>query len=162
MIRSSYRELFASGDPDRIVETLRSAAQGQERIPTNDIRRLALETPFPRVRNAAVIALADLHARNAAETIIELLRRPGTRGSRRTLLYALSELTAEVPLAVLVSIIADDTYEAREEALEILHRASYTEEERASALARLQAVVRSNNEHVRRAASEAIEFLSTP
>jgi len=76
----------------------------------------------PRVRNAAALALADLRAGVAKEKLIDLLARPDTRGARGSLLYALDQLRADVPLTILAEIIANDTYEAREEALAIIER----------------------------------------
>lgn len=75
-----------------------------------------------RVRNAAALALADMRAQNAKEPLISLLTRPETKGARGTLLYALEQLRADVPIAILAEIIATESYEAREEALGFIVR----------------------------------------
>jgi hypothetical protein len=54
--------------------------------------------------------------------LVNLLERRETKGARGTLLYVLEQLRAEVPLMVLASIIVEDSYEAREEALSLIGR----------------------------------------
>src|SRR5262245_17712912 len=53
-----------------------------------------------KIRNAAALALADLRADSAKDALIDLLKRHDTKGSRGTLLYALQELEADLPLPV--------------------------------------------------------------
>jgi hypothetical protein len=84
--------------------------------------QLLEEAASPRVRNSAALMLADLHASGAKQTLIDLVARPDTKGSRGTLLYSLSQLRASVPVELLVKIILEDSYEAREEALDLVSR----------------------------------------
>ena len=158
MIWSNLWERFISSD-DRIVEALNRAARGDGNMSVAEIRRCALETSSSKVRNAAVIALADMHAPEAMGIIIELLGRPETKGSRGSILYALSEIEGPVPLDILVNIITDESYEASEEALGLLSRAKFTSDDLRRAIARLTAAARTTDR--RRVASEALELLTT-
>jgi HEAT repeat protein len=114
-----------------------------------------------RVRNAAALALADLRAGNAKDALIDLLKRQDTKGSRGTLLYALGELGADLPLPVLADIIADESYEAREEALTFLAsgRIEYSAQEFARARARLEAAQLSADAERSEAIRRALEYL---
>jgi hypothetical protein len=86
------------------------------------------------------LALADLRANDAKDELIDLLTRPDTRGSRGSLLYALGQLGAAIPLPILAEIIANDSYEAREEALTFIgsNRIEYSADEFANAKATLE------------------------
>src|SRR5262249_39942848 len=86
----------------------------------DDVIRILRKTRSPRVRNAAAIALADMHPPNAADVLIEVLSKPETKNSRGTLLYALEEVRGTAPLNLLADIILFDTYEARQEALRFI------------------------------------------
>lgn len=84
-----------------------------------DIVRSASED---RARNAAAIALADLGDARAADAIAEVLRRPGMARSAGTLLYALLELDAALPIDLLTRMVIEGSYEARNEALTMMER----------------------------------------
>lgn len=105
-----------SGDEVRLAEELRKAKP--DVAPT--VIGILERARSPRVRNAAALALADMHAANARDSLIGALGRAETRGHRGTILYALDELGANLPLSLLAGIIAGDPYEAREEALGFL------------------------------------------
>jgi HEAT repeat protein len=109
-------------DEDRLVAELRSLKSRRSPRAPRIARAVELleQTGSSRIRNAAALALADLHARDAKDKLINAVNRPETKGSRGTLLYALGELGASVPLPVLTHIVLDDTYEAREEALALI------------------------------------------
>jgi hypothetical protein len=98
-----------SGDEVRLAEELRKAKP--DVAPT--VIGILERARSPRVRNAAALALADTHAANARGSLIGALRRAETRGHRGTILYALDELGANLPLSLLAGIIAGDAYEAR-------------------------------------------------
>jgi HEAT repeat protein len=121
------------------------------------------QTNSSRVRNAAALALADLRDGSAKDALINLLTRPDTKGSRGTLLYALEQLGADVPLPVLADIIADDSYEAREEALALIARdcIEYSSVEIARARASLEAARASADTEHSQAIRRALEYLST-
>ena len=74
-------------------------------------------TPSRKVRDAAAIALVDMNARNACDSVIAVLRRPEIGREAGTLLYALDELDASIPLDVAVSLIEHGSYEARAETI---------------------------------------------
>ena len=61
------------------------------------------------------MALADLGVDGADQLLIDLIKRKESRGTNGTLLYALREMNAYVPLPTLIDIISEDrTYEALE------------------------------------------------
>lgn len=113
---------FDGGNEDRLIEELRQIASRKSRRQP----RIALaaqilaQTGSPRVRNAAALALADMRAREATDALIDALKNPETKGHRGTLLYALDQLDAALPISLLVDLTAEDSYEAREEALHLI------------------------------------------
>lgn len=109
-------------DEDRLVAGLRSlkAQRSPRASRVTEAVRLLAETKSARVRNAAALTLADLRAHTAEGMLIEVLARPETKGTGGTLLYALARLRAQVPLPLLAQIVAEESYEAREEALALL------------------------------------------
>jgi len=121
------------------------------------------QTRSPRVRNAAASALADLRAGGATDALINLLTRPDTAGSRGTLLYALELLGADVPLPDLAEIIAEGSYEAREEALGLIDRdrIECSLEDLALARATLEAAPVSADGERARAIRRGLEYLRT-
>jgi HEAT repeat protein len=118
---------LASGDEARLVSELRTIkgrrTPREERI--QRVLQILDETASPRVRNAAALALADMRAVSAKEKLVELLTRTDTQPSRGTLLYALDELGAKIPIRALTALIAEGSYEAREEALGFLSRSKF-------------------------------------
>lgn len=112
------REAGKSGNDGRLVEELRKLRLAQPiRWELGDyVLQILGDTRSNRVRNAAAIAAADTNVPGARETLLGLLRRQDTIGSRGTLLYALEMLKATIPLEILVGIISDDNYESRESA----------------------------------------------
>src|ERR1700730_11136856 len=87
---------------------------------TGELVELLMATPSPRVRNAAALTLVDKKG-PVKKAIFELLANPTKKGARVPLLYALDETGEPVPLLLLVRIILDENYEAREEALGLIH-----------------------------------------
>jgi HEAT repeat protein len=157
-------ERFA-GHEDRLVEELRVLkSQRSRREPrVAKATQILEQTNSARVRNAAALALADLRAHSAKEALINLLTRPETRGSRGTLLYALEQLGADVPLSILVDIITKEPYEAREEALAAVarDRIECSAEEFARARATLEDAGASADEERSQAIRRALEYLRT-
>jgi hypothetical protein len=156
--------VIRSGDDDRIAETLDVIGRGgASSAEIGRIIELAKHTRSPVVRNAAAIALADLNADGADAVLIDLIKRRETRGANGTLLYALREMNAYVPLPVLIDLITEDrTYEALEGALDIIadNAERYTEEEKVEALARLQPLLASTSAHTAHSARLAIKYLT--
>jgi HEAT repeat protein len=123
--------------------------------------RILEHTNSARVRNAAALALVDLRAHDAKDALIDLLQRPGTRGARGTLLYALQQLGENVPLPILTEIIIDDSYEAREEALAFIisSHIECSAEEFARSRVRLEAAASSADTDRLNAIHRALEYL---
>jgi HEAT repeat protein len=116
-----------TGNEDELVEALRHVKSEKSRRQdrANQVLKILKETGSPRVRNAAAIALADMKVTTAKDELVKLLSRDATKYSRGSLLYALEEMKAQIPLTVLADIIAGDDYEAREEALRFLEHQKY-------------------------------------
>ena len=155
---------FSVGDDEgRLVAHLRrlKGQRSSRRARAAEAMTILEKTGSPRVRNAAALALADLRADGASDALIALLARPDTRGSRGTLLYALDQLGAKVPLRVLGEIIVDESYEAREEALAFIEhdRVEYSAEELARVKLRLQTVGKSADAERLQAIRRALERL---
>jgi hypothetical protein len=154
---------FVAGDEERLVAELRNVAA--EKSPrtarANLVLRILDETFSSRVRNAAALALADMHCKSAKGSLIRLLSRPNTKGSRGTLLYTLGELGAELPLPVLADVVVDESYEAREEALDLIRRGCVegSAGDLAKAQARLHAALASADEERSQAIHRALEYL---
>jgi HEAT repeat protein len=155
--------VFSTGDEGRLIEELRNLKSRRTPRQSRTARAMQIleRTVSARVRNAAALALADLRARSAKDALIDLLKRQETKGSRGTLLYALGELGADLPLPVLADIIADDSYEAREEALTFLAsgRIEGSAEEVARARAMLDAALPSADAERSQAIRRALEYL---
>src|SRR5437016_1414130 len=92
-----------TGDEGRVVEDLRNLKnqRSSRQARADKAMQILEQTNSSRVRNAAALALADLRVRNAKYALINLLTRPDTKGSRGTLLYALEQLGAHLPLPIL-------------------------------------------------------------
>jgi HEAT repeat protein len=129
-----------SEDSERLIDELRrvKTRRTPRRARIDRVIRIIKDTEDPRVRNAAAIALADMRATKASTAILEVLERPDTRGHRGTLLYALQLLHAPVSVIVLVEIILQDSYEAREEALSLLRRTKFPRRDRTRAVKMLK------------------------
>jgi hypothetical protein len=155
--RHSLEAAERSGDEARLAEELRKAKPDE----TPTVIGILERARSPRVRNAAALALADMRATDARGSLIDTLRRAETRGHRGTILYALDELGANLPLSLLADIIAGDSYEAREEALGFLasgrvdHDADPRQVERTLRLALKEA-----DEERSHAIGEALGYLS--
>jgi HEAT repeat protein len=152
-----------SRDEGRLIEELKKLKNQRSPRRSRGAKALQIleQTNSSRVRNAAALALADLRKHSAKDALTNLLTRPDTKGSRGTLLYALEQLGAEAPLPVLADIIANESYEAREEALALIahHRSECSPEEMAGAQARLEAADASADPERSQAILRALEYL---
>lgn len=160
---STLEAAFDSGDEDRLVEELRLiASRKSRRQPRIALAMQLLErTGSPRVRNAAALALADMRAPGAKDVLIEVLRRPETRGCRGTLLYAAGQLAAALPIGLLADLIAEDSYEAREEALHFLANEKFDWDEDPRQIRRkLRAALDSADAERSQAINAALEYLT--
>jgi hypothetical protein len=120
-------QALASGNDARLVEEIKkidsSSPLNQKTVSL--IKKLARETNSSKVRNTAVLKLADLRAPRVKSILIGLLNRPDTKGSRGTILYALENLDAKLPLELLKQLIIEDNYETREEALNFIAQGNF-------------------------------------
>lgn len=91
-----------TGDEGRIVDALRHSSRGPTEHDRSSLTRetvtLLQTTASRRVRNAAALALADLGDPHAAESIVDVLHRPEIAEASGTLLFALNEFGASLPL----------------------------------------------------------------
>lgn len=108
-----------------------------------EIASILLAAHTALLRNDAAIALADIASdkEKAAEAILTVLGRTSTRHKRGTLLYALDELNAHVPLGPLVEVVITDWYEAQQEALHLIQKNldHYRSTDKTKAVAKLRA-----------------------
>lgn len=131
VVASAFEAALASGNESLLIEELRKASSQRSRRKARIalIGRILKQTDSPRVRNAAALALADMRAHSAEDVLIDALMRPDTKGYRGTLLYALGELDAALPISLLVDIIIEDSYEAQEEALNFIANGKFDRDE---------------------------------
>ena len=89
-----------------------------------------------------------MHATQEADVLVHLLTDPKTENSRGTLLYALEEIGKKVPLDTLVDLILRGSYEARQEALQLLAsgRTTFSQTEVRKAKEKLQGSSSSDEE----------------
>ncbi len=67
----SFDDLLATDDEQKIIEEIRSIAK-IGRLPAGiDLKKLAWETRFPRVRNAAAMAILALGVPNSDQSLSE-------------------------------------------------------------------------------------------
>ena len=147
-----------------IVERLRALEGfGTDR---SDIRDYALEllrtTQSAAIRNAAALALSDLRAVDAVKDIAGVILKPGVSNSAGTLLYAIEELGGDLPLSVFVHVLVDGSYEARQQALDLLvagHVAATEGDNVEELLAQLEPLLSSGDDQKAAAAAEAVGIL---
>jgi hypothetical protein len=154
---------LAGGDEGRLVAELQNlkSQRSQRGARAAKAMQVLEQANSSRVRNAAALALVDLRASGAKEALINLLKRPDTKGSRGTLLYALEQLGASLPLLLLADIIVDESYEAREEALAFIanNRIEFSPEEFGRAKARLADAAASADAERLQAIQQALGYL---
>ena len=115
------------------------------------------------VRNAAALFLTDLIGQGATERIVNVIRQPGMPKSAGSLLFALNDVEASLPLDLIVDIIEHGSLEAQGEALTFLEDARIADRSTSNveqAEARLRyAAETADSPKTRDAASIALEFL---
>jgi HEAT repeat protein len=150
-------------EDDRLIEELHNlkSQRSPRRVRADNAMRILEQTKSHRVRNAAALALADMRAPGAKDALIRLPKRPDTIRARGTLIYALDELGADVPLPVLADIILNETYEAREEAVGLVaqDRIACSDRELNSARKRFEAALGSADEERSQAIRRALGYL---
>lgn len=152
-----------AGNEDLLVEELRKvkSKRTSRRLRERRVKTILERTGSARVRNAAALALADMRTPGTEKTLIALLRRDDIRDSRGTLLYALEQIGARVPLDCLAGVLVQDGYEAREEALALLAEgmAKYDRHERLAARRKLERSLEAADKGRSPAISKALEQL---
>jgi hypothetical protein len=153
----SLEDAERSGDEIKLAEELRNAGPDV----TPKVIGILERTRFPTVRNAAALALVDMGAAGARDSLIKALRKAETRGHRGTILYALDELGENLPLSLLIDIIVHDPYESREEALGFLVSGRVDRDADPRQVERkLRIALRAGDEGRSHAVREALEYLS--
>ena len=117
-------ELGREAEDDRLVATMRDISP----VPVREKQRVVMEVTqllrevgtSPRVCNAAAILLTDLIGRDAQDDIVAVLRRPGSAKSSGSLLFALNEVGASIPLDLALRLIEGGSLEAQGEVLTLL------------------------------------------
>jgi HEAT repeat protein len=153
-----------SGNEDVLVQELRAVKSRRTRRGQRErtVMEILDRTGSTRVRNAAALALADMRAAGAAPALVDLLGRDDARESGGTLLYALEQIGAMVPLDRLTDILVHGGYEAREEALGLMTEAvaKYGGDERRTAQRKLQGALGGADEEHFAAIRKALKYLS--
>ena len=121
--RGTDRSDHSGEGEDRLVYALKNPppvgdAQKPELVEL--ITRILGDTRSDRIRNAAALCLTDLIGRDAAKSIADVIRQPDMPRAAGSLLFALNEVEACLPLDLLVEVIARGSLEAQGEALTFL------------------------------------------
>ncbi|MCF4128442.1 hypothetical protein [Methylobacterium sp. SyP6R] len=151
---------------DLVVHALRNARFAGD-DDKSDLANLVADvlnrTDSSKVRNAAALLLTDLIGRGADQSIIRLLERPGMLKMSGSLLFALNNIEAILPLDLIVTIIEEGSLEAQGEALVFLESGRITETTDDAVQAsrqRLQDLsARTNDKNLKIAADIALECL---
>jgi len=156
--KDDLEQSLLTGDEDIILSALKAAKKSSRRKYLNEILLILSNTHSARVRNAAAIAVADLHSERIKGVLINLLVREDTKKSRGTLLYVLDEIGASIPIDILTHIIATSRYEAREEALGFLksRRIDWNTQQLQRSMRKLQRMTLSKNVERSEAAERAL------
>lgn len=128
-----------------------------------ELRELLRTTSSAAIRDTVALVLADAGDEVAGKILVDLLQRPDTRDHRGTLLYALEVLDkVPVPLGLLVELTLTDTFEAREQAVDLIFAGLYEADpkQRDEAIARLKQLDRDKNPHTRFLVGEALHGLT--
>lgn len=153
-------------EDDDLVSRLRSmppVPEGEKPNVVEDVTRLLQgDSSSPKVRNAAAILLTDLIGREAASSIVSVLRRPGIGKSSGSLLFALNEVDASIPLDLAVQLIETGSLEAQGEALTFLEHGRiipFAADDFDQALARLEALKGSQDANIANAVGIALDYM---
>lgn len=149
------------GDEDTIIDGIgRVTTEWSSHV--RDITEILRGTQSSRVRDTAALALVDMGAKTAGDSIVDVLRRPDIARHAGTLLYALDELAASIPLDLAVSLIENGSYEARAETILFLKDGrieNFDTADRIGARRRLSALVTSQDPELREAAAIGLDIL---
>jgi len=159
----SLERSLQNGDEHLLVAQLMKAKKAARRRHLSLILEILMTTHSPRLRNAAAIAVADLNSNDAKEVLIHLLIRKDTKKSRGTLLYALDEAGASIPIDILTQVITTSRYEAREEAVRFFEAGKiiWKPEQLKDSIRKLQRMTTSRNIERSQVAKRALHLAST-
>lgn len=158
--KENLGQSLLTGDESVILAALKAAKKSSRQKYLSQILLILTNTESSRVRNAAAIALADLHSEKIKDALINLLMRADTKNSRGTLLYVLDEIGASLPIDIATELISTSRYEAREEALGFLksRRIDWNPEQLQRSMRKLKRMALSKNIERSGAAQRALEL----
>ena len=107
--------------PETALESVKELGRRRAREATPHLSAVLRTTGDPRVRNAAALALSDMHAPEGFDGIVEMLRDPRTQNNRGTLLYALEPYDNAPILELLVELAITGGYEVRMSAFGLIN-----------------------------------------
>ena len=114
-------EAWSQRDEDTIVDALKNlrvdnSEQDRELLSAH-VFDILQETIAQRIRNAAALTLVDLGINQTTMRIVDVLRRADLAEVSGTLLFALNEIDASIPLGIIVDVIENGSFEARNQAM---------------------------------------------
>lgn len=118
-----------------------------------------LKKNSPVVRNAAALALSDMGSRAAVPKIVDAVMMPGVARTAGTLLFAIEELEGTIPIRALVHLIANGSYEARQQALDLLASGHVEMDDVDSAVRQLEGLCSDASDEKAAAAQQALGLL---
>lgn len=165
-LRSTGDDTRAVFDDDRLVHALKNppAIEEAQKPELADLITQILESARSNtVRNAAALLLTDLIGRDATDRIVNVIRQPGMPQSAGSLLFALNDVEAHLPLDLIADVIRQGSLEAQGEALTFLEDAR-VDDFTASEFTRAETTLRDTADNAasnqtKEAASMALEYL---
>lgn len=127
------------------------------------LRKLLRETKVVLERSKVAMLLAESGDEETGSVLVALLQQPDTCGSRGVLLYALEILNDTfAPLNLVVDLALTDTYEAREQAVDLICLGLYvgSAQDRLVARKRFTAAQADQSPHTVFLAKEALKALT--
>lgn len=163
----NFEHVLNVDDESQLVEALRSIpseiSSENRQDAVKAVERALRETTSHRVRNAAALSLTDMLGKGAADVILDIVARPELARSSGTLLFALNDIGADIPLGLIVNLIETGSLEAKTEALTFMEEGRvdpFSSEDENAAKERLNnLLIGSNNPDLAEAARIAIEIL---
>ena len=158
---------WSQRDEDTIVDALKNlrvdiSEQDRELLSVH-VFELLQETTSQRIQNAAALKLVDLGINQTTMRIVDFLRRSDLAEVSGTLLFALNEIDASIPLDIIVDVIENGSFEARNQSMLFLEEHRFIDAEPVcieAMIARLSKLVESKDEEQAEAAEFARFYLS--
>lgn len=160
-------EAWSQRDEDTIVDALKNLRVGNSEqnreLLSVQVFDILQETASQRVRNAAALTLVDLGFNQTTMRIVDVLRRADLAEVSGTLLFALNEIDASIPLDIIVNVIENGSFEARNQAMFFLEEHRFIDSEPVyikAMMTRLSKLIESKDEEQAEAAEFAKYYLS--